>query len=106
MKGDHVGEFEELVLLGVRALDPPVYAVPIQQFVARTTGREVTMGAVYAALERLEQKGLLRSSVGEPTAERGGKAKRLVSVTPAGMQLLRSLRRVRDRIWKVIENRS
>jgi DNA-binding PadR family transcriptional regulator len=105
MKGLHVGEFEELVLLSVRALAPPVYAVAIQRFFARTTGRDVALGAVYAALGRLEDKGLLRSSLGETTAERGGKRKRLFAVTPAGMQTLRDLRRVRTRLWQLIEER-
>jgi PadR family transcriptional regulator, regulatory protein PadR len=105
MKGAHVGEFEELTLLSVKAAQPPVYAVPVQRFLARTTGRDVAMGAVYAALERLEQKGLVRSTVGEATAERGGKRKRLFAITPAGMQTLRDLRRMRERIWKLIEER-
>jgi DNA-binding PadR family transcriptional regulator len=61
------------------------------------------MGAVYAALDRLERKGLARSALGEPTRERGGKAKRLFAVTPDGMQTIRYLRRVRDRIWRAIE---
>lgn len=103
MKGDRVGEFEELVLLAVRALEPPVYGVPVQQFVERTARRDVTMGAVYAALDRLEVKGLVRSSVGEATAERGGKRKRLFALTPPGRSTLEDLRRVRERIWRVIE---
>jgi PadR family transcriptional regulator, regulatory protein PadR len=106
MKGEHIGEFEELLLLSVTAIEPPVYAVPIQRFVARTTGRDVAMGAVYAALDRLEQKGLLRSSFGEATAARGGKRKRLFAVTPTGMRTLRQLRLVRERIWRLIEERS
>jgi DNA-binding PadR family transcriptional regulator len=106
MKGEHVGEFEELLLLSVTALDPPVYAVPLQLFVTRTTGRDVAMGAVYAALDRLEGKGLVRSSFGEATAERGGRRKRLFAVTPAGTRTLRELRGVRERIWRLIEERS
>lgn len=105
MKGEHVGEFEELTLLSVTALDPPVYAVPIQRFIAKTAGRDVAMGAVYAALDRLEEKGLLRSVLGEATAERGGKRKRLFAITPAGLRMLRDLRRVRERIWRLIEER-
>jgi DNA-binding PadR family transcriptional regulator len=103
MKGDRVGEFEELVLLAVRALEPPVYGVPVQQFVERTARRDVTMGAVYAALDRLELKGFVRSSLGEATAARGGKRKRLFELTPAGRRMLTDLRRVRDRIWRAIE---
>jgi DNA-binding PadR family transcriptional regulator len=103
MKGDRIGEFEELVLLAVRALEPPVYGVPVQYFVERAARRDVTMGAVYAALDRLELKGLVRSSLGEATAARGGKRKRLFELTPAGRRMLTDLRRVRDRIWRAIE---
>jgi len=61
------------------------------------------MGAVYAALDRLEAKGLVRSLLGDPTPQRGGKRKRLFEITPSGMSTLRDLRRVRDRIWTTIE---
>ena len=105
MKGDRLGEFEELMLLAIRALEPPVYAVPVQRFIAKTTGRDVVMGAVYAALDRLEQKGLVRSTMGEATPEPGGKRKRLFVVTPEGMRMLKELRRVRERIWRAIEER-
>jgi DNA-binding PadR family transcriptional regulator len=102
MKGDRLGEFEELTLLAIRALDPPVYAVPIQRFIAKVTGRDLVMGAIYASLDRLETKGLVRSTLGVSTPERGGKRKRLFAVTPAGVRMLNDLRRVRDRIWSVI----
>lgn len=105
MKGDRLGEFEELTLLAIRALEPPVYAVPIQRFIARTTGRDVVMGAIYAALDRLEQKGLVRSTFGEATPEPGGKRKRLFTVTAEGMRLLKEQRRARERIWRVIEEK-
>jgi DNA-binding PadR family transcriptional regulator len=106
MKGDRLGEFEELTLLAVRAIEPPVYGVPVQRFVERTTGRAATMGAIYAALARLEAKGYLRSTLGAPTPERGGKRKRLFEVTAAGMRTLKSLRSARERIWRAIEERS
>ena len=105
MKGDRLGEFEELTLLAIRALESPVYAVPIQRYVEASTGRSVGMGAIYAALERLEAKGCVRSFLGEPVAVRGGKRKRLFAVTPLGMRTLRNLRQVRDRIWAEIEDR-
>jgi DNA-binding PadR family transcriptional regulator len=103
MKGDRLGEFEELTLLAVRALGERTYAVPVQRFVEQSAGRNVAMGAVYAALERLEAKGHLTSAYGDVTPERGGKRKRLFSVTPLGMRTLQDLRRVRERIWRVIE---
>jgi PadR family transcriptional regulator, regulatory protein PadR len=105
MKGERLGEFEELTLLAIKALDAPVYAVPIQRYVEEATGRNVGMGAVYAALERLEAKGCVRSSFGEPVAVRGGKRKRLFAVTPLGTRTLQNLRQVRDRIWAEIEGR-
>jgi DNA-binding PadR family transcriptional regulator len=103
MKGDRLGEFEELVLLAVRALAPPVYGVPVQRFIERLAKRRVTMGAVYAALDRLELKGLVRSTQGEAMPIRGGKRKRLFAPTADGIRLLQDLRRVRERIWREIE---
>jgi DNA-binding PadR family transcriptional regulator len=103
MKGDRLGEFEELTLLAVVALKGQTYGVPVQQFVEKTTGRNVAMGAVYQALDRLEDKGYLRSVMGPATPVRGGRAKRLFEVTPEGRAVLRSLRRTRERIWRLIE---
>src|SRR5262245_60187377 len=105
MKGDRLGEFEELTLLAIRAIGPSAYGVPIQQFIENTAGRNVTMGAVYAALDRLEHKGFVRSEFGEATAQRGGKAKRHFEVTPLGLRTLRDLRATREKIWRAIEER-
>jgi DNA-binding PadR family transcriptional regulator len=104
MPADRLGEFEELLLLGVGALGDETYGVPIQRYLSRATGRPVSMGAVYATLDRLEQKGFVRSALGEATAERGGKRKRLYAVTPAGRRALRGTRDLRDRLWKAFEN--
>ena len=106
MKGDRLGEFEELTLLAVRARSDHPYAVNVQQFVERTAGRDVSMGAVYAALERLERKGFVRSEFGEATPTRGGKRKRLFELTPLGMRTLKDLRRVRELMWRAIESGS
>ena len=97
-----MGEFEELTLLAVRALGDRTYAVPVQQFVEDATGRQVSMGAVYAALARLEGKGFVKSTMGDATARRGGKSKRLFEVTPLGLRTARDLHRVRERIWSAI----
>jgi PadR family transcriptional regulator PadR len=102
MKGDRLGEFEEFTLLAVRALGDHTYAVPVQQYVEEVTGRNVSIGAVYAALARLEAKQFLRSSMGDATARRGGKSKRLYNVTPLGLRTARELHRVRNRIWNTI----
>jgi DNA-binding PadR family transcriptional regulator len=104
MKGDRLGEFEELTLLAVCAIRGEIYGVPVQQFVERTTGRNVTMGAVYAALARLEDKGYLRSVMGEAMQVRGGKRKRLFEATADGIKTVKELRRVRERIWHAIES--
>jgi PadR family transcriptional regulator PadR len=105
VKGDRLGEFEELLLLTLRGLGDDTYAVPVQQQMERATGRHVSMGAVYASLDRLEDKGFVRSSTGEPTRERGGKRKRLFAITRTGMQVVDDVRRVRDALWRVIEAR-
>jgi DNA-binding PadR family transcriptional regulator len=84
-----LGEFEYAVLLSVLQLDDP-YAVPIRTLLEERTGRPVARGALYTALERLESKGFLRSRMGDPTDERGGKPRRYFSVTPAGLRVLRS----------------
>lgn len=102
MKGDRLGEFEEFTLLAVRALGDHTYAVPVQQFVEESTGRGVSIGAIYAALARLEDKGFVRSTMGEPTARRGGKPKRLFEVTALGLRTARELHRVREKIWSTI----
>ncbi|GMV22451.1 MAG: hypothetical protein AMXMBFR57_24000 [Acidimicrobiia bacterium] len=104
MKGDNLGEFEELALLAVRGIKDDVYAVPVQKFLEKATGRSVTMGAVYAALTRLESKGYVRSFMSEPQQVRGGKGRRLFEITPEGKRTLVNLKRVRDRIWTAIES--
>jgi PadR family transcriptional regulator, regulatory protein PadR len=102
MKGERMGEFEEFTLLAVRALGDHTYAVPIQQYVEEATGRNVSLGAVYAALARLEAKGFVRSALGDPSARRGGKSRRLFEVTPLGLRTARELHRVRQKIWHTI----
>jgi DNA-binding PadR family transcriptional regulator len=102
MKGEHLGEFEEFTLLAVRALGDNTYAVPVQQYVERVTARPTSIGSIYAALARLEDKGFLRSAMSEAVAQRGGKAKRVYTVTPMGLRTARDLHRVRERIWNAI----
>ena len=102
MKGERLGEFEEFTFLAVRALGGNTYAVPIQQYVEKVTGRPISLGSIYAALARLEQKGFLRSTMSEAVAQRGGKSKRVYAVTPSGLRTARELHRVRERIWSAI----
>ena len=79
-----LGELEQLVLLAVLRADGVAYGVPIRAALVDRAGRDVTLGSVYNALARLEEKGLVTSAVGEPTAERGGRRKRLYAATTAG----------------------
>ena len=102
MKGERLGEFEEFTLLAVRALGDTPYAVPIQQYVEKVTARPIAMGSIYAALTRLEEKGFLRSTMSEAVAQRGGKSRRVYSVTSTGLRVARELHRVRERIWNTI----
>jgi DNA-binding PadR family transcriptional regulator len=105
MKGDKLGEFEEFALLALHALKADTYGVPVQQYMEKHLGRTVTIGAVYAALTRLEEKGYVRSVLGDPTPVRGGKRKRQFVPTPAGITALQDLRRVRERMWRAAESR-
>jgi PadR family transcriptional regulator, regulatory protein PadR len=102
MKGERLGEFEEITLLAVLALGAGAYGVAVQEVIERETAREVTLGAVYAALERLEKKGLLRSAVSEVTRQRGGKPRRLFSATATGLRTLGETRRAREALWKAV----
>jgi DNA-binding PadR family transcriptional regulator len=102
VKGEHLGEFEEFTLLAVRALGDQTYAVPIQQYVEKVTARPISVGSIYAALARLEEKGFLHSTMSEAEARRGGKSKRVYTVTPNGLRTARDLHRVRERIWNAI----
>lgn len=104
MKGDRLGEFEELTLLAVCALKDPTYGVLVQRFVEKTTGRNVAMGPVYSALDRLEDKGYVRSFMGPSTPVRGGRSKRMFEITREGSALLKSLRQTREEIWRLIES--
>lgn len=103
MKGERLGEFEELVLLCVRQLDEEAHGANVQAALAEHAGRKVTLGAIYAALDRAQRKGLARSWLGEPTATRGGRAKRHYAVTPRGEKQLEESRRVRELLWSAGE---
>ena len=102
MKGERLGEFEELTMLSVLTLGDDAYGIVVQEVIERQTGREVTLGAVYAALERMERKGLLRSAMSESTATRGGKRRRLYAATAEGMKVLTEARRAREALWSAV----
>lgn len=103
MTREALGEFEQLVLLAIVHLGDGVYGVPIADEIERRTGRAVSPAAVFVTLRRLEHKGLLASSMSDPTPERGGKARRCVRITPAGREALRAARQVLDSMWKGLD---
>jgi len=92
-----------MVLLCVLRLGDNAYGVTVHEELGRTAGREVRRGAVYVALERLEGKGMLSSSYGEPSAERGGRAKRFYAVESAGRAALRTAREALMHLWDGVE---
>ncbi|MDF7815985.1 helix-turn-helix transcriptional regulator [Runella sp. MFBS21] len=102
MKRTYLGEFEEIVLLTVAILGEGAYGVAITDELDRQTGRTVSISAVHAALHRLEEKGMLSSFMGEATAERGGRRKRLFRVTVIGSKTLQEVRDQRNRLWDAI----
>jgi PadR family transcriptional regulator, regulatory protein PadR len=85
-----LGPVELMALLAVLQLGDDAYGVPIADAISEATGRDVLLGSVYVTLERLEQRGLLTSRVGDPTAERGGRAKRYFRVTAKGVKEARA----------------
>jgi DNA-binding PadR family transcriptional regulator len=89
----YVGEFEYSALLAILHVEgtEDAYAVPVRALLEERTGRPVARGALYTALERLEAKGCLRSWMGDPSAERGGKARRYFSVTPVGVRAIKAM---------------
>lgn len=101
-KRSYLGEMELMVLLAVVRLEDDAYGVPVSEELRKLTGREVALGSIYAALDRLEAKGFVTSSLGDPTPERGGRAKRYFYVTPAGIRALRSTRTALTNLWSGI----
>ncbi len=98
-KGEYLGEFEHIVLLAVLRLGEQAYGVTIWEEIGKRTGRTVMIGAVYATLDRLEAKRHISSRRGDPTPERGGRAKRFFKITPRGAMALEESRRILVRMW-------
>ena len=91
-------DFELMILLAILRVDE-AYGVPIAREIEQTAGRTVVLAAVYAALDRLEDRGLVASHVGDPTPERGGRARRYFRVTPRGLKALRDTRTALVALW-------
>jgi DNA-binding PadR family transcriptional regulator len=83
------GEFEQLVMLALLRLGPDAYGASVRRAIEERAGRTIAIGAVYTTLRRLEQKGLVRSRIGDPTPERGGRRRRHFELLPAGARVLR-----------------
>ncbi len=90
---DYLGEFEHMILLALLRLDDRAYGVTVRQEIELRTDREVSIGAVYATLDRLEGKGYVTSHRGDPTPERGGRSKRFFRVTADGVNAVSRTRR-------------
>jgi len=99
-KGDYLGNFDLMLLLALLRLGEDAYGVTIAEELEKQTGREVVVASVYATLERLQQRGLVTSRLGDPTPERGGRAKRYFRITAAGTREVRDARRSLMKLWQ------
>ncbi len=106
---DYLGEFEHLVILALLRLGDRAYGVTVRQEIEARTGREASIGAIYATLDRLESKGYVKSQFGEPTPERGGRSKRFFRITAKGTSAVNRTHRAVQRMTQgldLIENYS
>lgn len=102
MKGTHLGELEELVLLTVGILHPEAYGVGVMDEIEKQANRSLNISAVHAVLTRLEEKGFLKSKMSEPTDERGGRRKRIFLLTAAGKRALEDANEMRNALFNQI----
>ena len=100
---EYLGELEQVVMLAVARLGSGAYGVAVRNEIEERGGRTMSLGSVYSTLYRLEEKGYLRSSRGEPTAERGGRAKRVFEMEAPGVAALQRTRRMLERMWEGAE---
>jgi PadR family transcriptional regulator, regulatory protein PadR len=100
---EYLGEFEHIVLLAVLRLGDEAYGASVRREIEARTGRALTVGALYRTLDRLELKGYVSSRVGDPTPERGGRAKRHFQLRPLGMRSLRASREALAAMWDGLE---
>src|SRR5882762_1321184 len=102
MAKDYLGEFEELVLTLVAALQEDAYGAAISEEIETKLNRDVNLSAVHVTLYRLEDKGYIKSSLGGGTKERGGRQKRIYTITHAGMAMLQTMKDGRINLWKMV----
>ena len=98
-----LGAFEEQVLLGVAHLATDAYGMTVRRFIEERTGRETSIGAVYATLERLERKGWIATHLDSGDEERRGRARKLVRLLPEGADALRGAKALRSRMWEGVD---
>ncbi len=102
MAKEYLGEFEELILTMVGVLQEDAYGAAIAEEIQTRLKREVNLSAVHVTLYRLEDKGFIKSKLGGATNERGGRRKRIYTITSAGMAMLRAIKDARVDLWKMI----
>jgi DNA-binding PadR family transcriptional regulator len=102
MPKEYLGEFEELLLTMVAVLQDDAYGAAITDEIEIRHSREVNLSAVHVTLYRLEDKGYIKSAFGGSTKERGGRRKRIYTVTNTGMALLKAMKEARMDLWKLI----
>ena len=102
MRKEHLGEFEELVLTMVGILQKDAYGNAIVNEIKQRVGRESKLSAVHVTLYRLEDKGLIKSKMGGATQSRGGRRKRIFTITNAGLYILKAMKDARMDLWKLI----
>jgi PadR family transcriptional regulator, regulatory protein PadR len=102
MKRVYLGEFEEVVLLIVAMLGEDAYGVKITHEIIEQTNRNVRLNQVHSSLHRLEEKGMIISKMGDPTAERGGRRKRIFTITTYGHATLNEMKTVRSHLWNLV----
>ena len=104
MKGSHLGEFEELVLLSIGVLNGEAYGINVLDTIFEQTGRKVTVSTVHTAMYRLEKKGFVESYYGGASATRGGRKKRLYKITQSGVRALAQTMEQREALWNLLPN--
>jgi PadR family transcriptional regulator PadR len=100
MKG-YIGEFEELVLLTIASLGKDAYGVTVKEDIEKRSNRTISLGALHTTITRLEEKRYIKSWLGEPTQERGGRRKRYFEVTHQGKVELHQMKDLRSELWKL-----
>ncbi len=102
MSRQHLTDFELMILLAILRIGDDAYGVPIAREIEQTGKRTALLGAIYTALDRLEANGLVASTYGDPTPERGGRAKRFFTVTSKGLKAVKDTQRAFTALWSGI----